>query len=40
MPIFNDQNKRHVKKNHKTGDIVCQVYTRRKKLFIQVIGVF
>lgn len=32
MPIFNDQNKRHVKKNHKTGDIACQVYTRRKKI--------
>lgn len=33
MPIFNDQNTRHVKKkNHKTGDIACQVYTRRKKI--------
>lgn len=32
MPIFNDQNKRHVKKkNHKTGDIgMSSIYKKEK----------
>lgn len=41
MPIFNDQNKRHVKKKITKRETLHVKYIQEgKKLFIQVIGVF
>lgn len=42
MPIFNDQNKRHVKKKKitKRETLHVKYIQEGKKLFIQVIGVF
>lgn len=40
MPIFNDQNKRHVKKITKRETLHVKYIQEGKKLFIQVIGVF
>lgn len=40
MPIFNDQNKRHVKKITKRETLHVKYIQEGKKLFIQAIGVF